>query len=160
MATEIPNTQADQLTAVLGDERETVEVSTGSGSDRVVQTVEVRPLRLKQFAAVLKLVGELGDVVSGEGFDAIKFLGAGDVAIKLLSIATGVEQSELEQLELDEAALLAGAVYRVNKSFFQKKGAAILKALGLDPELAQTLKSSSSSLSAAATGSTTSANTP
>src|SRR5437870_11173385 len=127
MATQVPKDQAAQLKAVLGTETETVEVSTGSGSDRV--KVEVRPLRLKQFADVLKLAGELGDVVSSEGFDAVKFLAAGDVAIKLLSIATGVEQSELEQLELDEAAALAGAVYRVNKSFFDKKGDAILKAL-------------------------------
>src|SRR6266404_1806449 len=101
-----PIDQAAQLSAVLSDEREAVMLSGG-------RALDVTPLRLKQFADVLKCVGELGDVISANGFDALKFLAAGDVAIKLLAIATGREQSELEQLELDEAALLAGAVYRV-----------------------------------------------
>lgn len=154
---------ATQLAAVLGEEQEVVIVP-GLAPDP--NAVTVRPLKLKQFSDVLKCLGELGDVVTDNGFDAIKFLGSGDVAIRLLSIATGLPAAKLEQLELDEAALLAGTVWRVNKNFFEKKGDAILSALGIEKETADKLKTAASGLmrsnssSPTDTDSTTSATTP
>ena len=61
----------------------------------------------------------------------------------------------VEKLELDEAAMLAGACWRVNKSFFEKKAETILGALGINPEIGASLKSSLAGLRSSALSSAT-----
>ena len=150
--------QARQIDQALG--LEMIEVPIGD------KTVEVRPLKLKQFSEVLKCVNELAQagVVVGNNFDALQLIAqGGDVAMKLISIASGFPIADVEDLELDEAAEVAGAIWRVNNSFFEKKAATMLAAFGMSEAKAQEflngMKSSLSSLPAA-TQSETSPTTP
>ncbi len=148
------NNQVEQLEQALGVDREIVPIHDGN----TVKDVVVAPLRLKQFSQVLKCINELADAgISLEGgFDAMKLItSGGDVAIKLMSIASGEPLATIEQLELDEAAQLAGAIYRVNKSFFEKKAETMLAAFGVTPEQAEKLKQSLAGLTSSASSSPT-----
>lgn len=137
--------EATKLAEVLGADFELVTIADTIGSGSIIP-VKVRALRLKQFSEVLKCIDELSDagvnVMEGDkGFDTAKLiLRGGDAAMKLLAIATEQPLPVVHALGLDEAATLAGAVWRVNRDFFQKKADTMLGAFGISPEMAASLK--------------------
>lgn len=132
------NDHAAELDQALGLDCEVVRITEPNSKD--VRTVTIRPLRLKHFSEVLKCINDLANagISLDTGIDSMKLLmTGGDVAIKLIAIASGEPVATIEQLELDEAAELAGAIWRVNKSFFEKKTATMLEAFGVSREKAQ-----------------------
>jgi hypothetical protein len=136
-------TQAEELDRALGADSETVFLPFDGDPQRERRGVEIRPLKLKQLSQVLKCINELADSgvsLTGNFNEVTLLLTGGDVAIKLIAIASGEPVEVIEKLELDDAAAMAGAIYRVNKTFFQKKGATILAALGIDPAVLDQLK--------------------
>lgn len=146
--------QATQLDQALGAESESTTIHDGD----TLRAVVITPLKLKQFSQVLKCINELADAgVSLEsGIDSMRLLmTGGDIAIKLIAIASGESVQTIEQLELDEAANLAGAIWRINKSFFQKKAATMLAAFGLTPEQVDKAKEFWNGLTSSASSSVT-----
>lgn len=137
------STEATKLAEVLGADSQTVSVATAS--NRALDIV-VRPLRLKQFSEVLKCIDELSEAGvtifdDGKGFDTAKLLlRGGDSVMKLLAVATGQPLELIENLDLADAANLAGAVWQVNANFFKKKADSMLAAFGVDPATAQKVK--------------------
>lgn len=153
--------QAQELNEALGATLIAVKLPT------LNKEIYVAPLRVKQFSEVLKCVNQLAEQLGislNSGMEAAQLLmTGGDVAIRLIAIASGLEIPEIEKLQLDEAAELAGAIWSVNKSFFEKKAVTMLAAFGMSQEKAAELwdglKSSLSS-SVTATATQTSPNTP
>lgn len=130
-----PEAAAAELAQALGQVSETVTVKVGGKS----REIEVTPLRLRQFARVLKCVQRLRDAGLveaealkdiAEGDDAKEaakrldflkmFLDGGEEIVNVLTIAVEgkMKAEHVDGLDLADGARRASAVFAVNLDFF------------------------------------------
>jgi hypothetical protein len=146
MATTVAPDVAAELAQALGQVSETVTVTVGGKS----REVTVTPLRLRQFARVLKCVQRLRDaglvetealedIAAGDDakevakrLDFLKmFLDGGEEIVNVLAIAVEgkMKAEHVDALDLVDGARLASAVFAVNLDFFYQNRETIQGAL-------------------------------
>ena len=101
--------------------------------------LELTPIRLGELPRLLAVVRPLADDITGDP-DWIALLGLhGDSVLDLLAITTRRERAWVNDLSLEDAVLLAAAVFEVNADFFV---AHVVPAIqGAAQRLAPTLRS-------------------
>jgi hypothetical protein len=101
--------------------------------------LELTPIRLGELPRLLAVVRPLVDDITGDP-DWIALLGLhGDSVLDLLAITTRRERAWVNDLSLEDAVLLAAAVFEVNADFFV---AHVVPAIqGAAQRLAPTLRS-------------------
>jgi hypothetical protein len=101
--------------------------------------LELTPIRLGELPRLLAVVRPLADDITGDP-DWIALLGRhGDSVLDLLAITTRRERAWVNDLSLEDAVLLAAAVFEVNADFFV---AHVVPAIqGAAQRLAPTLRS-------------------
>jgi hypothetical protein len=136
VAEEVPR---DEIAEVLGDIKEVVTVK---GRERVIT-----PLRVKQFVEVLKCVDRLVEagvveVRTAGGIEGVieqmrrefnaqkMILKGGDQVIRIVSIASGLSISEVENLGMVDMVKLTATVFKVNLDFFSQNAEQFTEALG------------------------------
>lgn len=101
--------------------------------------MELTPIRLGELPRLLAVVRPLADDITGDP-DWIALLGRhGDSVLDLLALTTRRERAWVNDLSLEDAVLLAAAVFEVNADFFV---AHVVPAIqGAAQRLAPTLRS-------------------
>ena len=101
--------------------------------------LELTPIRLGELPRLLAVVRPLADDITGDP-EWIALLGRhGDSVLDLLAITTRRERAWVNDLSLEDAVLLAAAVFEVNADFFV---AHVVPAIqGAAQRLAPTLRS-------------------
>ena len=101
--------------------------------------MELTPIRLGELPRLLAVVRPLADDITGDP-EWIALLGRhGDSVLDLLAITTRRERAWVNDLSLEDAVLLAAAVFEVNADFFV---AHVVPAIqGAAQRLAPTLRS-------------------
>ena len=101
--------------------------------------LELTPIRLGELPRLLAVVRPLADDITGDP-DWIALLGRhGDSVLDLLAITTRRERAWVNDLSLEDAVLLAAAVFEVNADFFVARVVPAIQ--GAAQRLAPTLRS-------------------
>lgn len=136
------------LETALGQKEKTVIIHPDPEEENSTQSVTVRKLRAKQFVrifacidtlvqnGVVRLTDETGALILGakgvlsEFRDERMILRGGDPVLEMLAIATGLEKSVVDNLDLLDLGRLLGAAWEINERFFVQHQAQLREALG------------------------------
>ena len=138
-------TEAQALADALGTNSETITINKNKTT--------IEPLCIDQISRVLLTIDRLAasgvsidlDSKSKVSYTQLVLRGGKDFQ-EILAIASNLEPDAIGRLNILEAAKLAGAVWKVNKDFFDQNRIEILGAFGLDQSHIEELKSTFASI--------------
>ena len=85
------------------------------------ETVVIKPLKIGQMPAFLRVITPVMQRLTGEGIDWLALFGErGEDLLAAISIATGKPRAWVDALDADEAILLAARLIEVNADFFTR----------------------------------------
>jgi hypothetical protein len=89
------------------------------------QEIEVRPVKVKQLAAVTRAMAPLKELFDLKTFDKNKVLAGAfehaEAVARLTEVCTGLERNAMDEWEIDEMIDLFVAVLEVNLDFFTRR---------------------------------------
>ena len=136
------------LATALGQTEKTVTIHPDPENEDTTQDVTIRKLRAKQFVkifacidtlvqnGVVRLTDETGNLILGnkgvlsEFRDEKMILRGGDPVLEMLAIATNLERSIIDNLDLLDLGRLLGAGWEINERFFVQNQTELKAALG------------------------------
>ncbi len=143
--------EAQALAAALGTQSQTVFLRLTK--DQTQSPVAIEPLCIDQISRILLAIDRLAasgvsidlDAKSKISYTQLVLRGGRDFQ-EILAIAANLETDVIGKLDILAAAKLAGAVWKVNKDFFDQNQIEILAAFGLEQKHLEDLKSTFASI--------------
>lgn len=142
------NEIAEGLETALGQTEKIVTIHPDPDDEKKTQDVTIRKLRAKQFVrifsciddlvqkGVVQLTDQAGNLILGakgvlsEFRDEKMILRGGDPVLEMLAIATNLERSIVDNLDLLDLGKLLGGAWEINERFFSQHRAELEAALG------------------------------
>lgn len=136
------------LASALGQTSRVVTIHPNPDNEEESLDVTIRKLRAKQFVriftcidtlvqnGVVRLTDEAGNMILGakgvlsEFRDEKMILRGGDPVLEMLAIATGLEKTVVDNLDLLDLGRLLGAAWEINERFFAQHQTELKAALG------------------------------
>ena len=85
------------------------------------EPLAIKPLKVGQMPAFLRAISPVMQQIGGDGIDWLALFGErGDDLLSAIAIAVGKPRAWVDELDADEAILLAAKVIEVNADFFTR----------------------------------------